>query len=110
MLVRQSEVPFEQRAAAFRPVGLPVPADVLVYTAAEWAALAERSPRFFRTLAAETLWLIGAPPGKSPWEGRCETAAAVVRLVLAGGRALPWSCVIGCAIMSHRHQPRGRGA
>ena len=38
---------------------LPVPADLLVYTAREWEALHARGGRFARVLAAETVWLIG---------------------------------------------------
>jgi hypothetical protein len=69
VLVRASAAPFEQRAVAFGGAGLPVPADVLVYTVAEWTTLAERSPCFFRTLATEAVWLNGAP---RPCRGEAE--------------------------------------
>lgn len=36
---------------------LPVPADLLVYTADEWAALCNGNSRFARVPAAETVWL-----------------------------------------------------
>jgi len=42
VIVRESPLPFERRAAGFDATGLPVPADVLVYTAAEWEGLAGR--------------------------------------------------------------------
>lgn len=41
---------------------LPVPADLLVYTQAQWSQLAERNGRFYRVLRAETVWLTDAPP------------------------------------------------
>jgi len=42
VIVRDSALPFERRAARFDATRLPVPADVLVYTAAEWARLSTR--------------------------------------------------------------------
>lgn len=41
------------------PEALPVPADLLLYTACEWEALHARGGRFARVLAAETVWLGG---------------------------------------------------
>lgn len=59
-IVRESALPFERRAVAWDLLPLPVPADLLVYTAAEWAALVARDDRFARTLARETTWILGA--------------------------------------------------
>ena len=42
LVVERSGVAFERRAAGWDATGLPVPADVLVYTRAEWAALPGR--------------------------------------------------------------------
>lgn len=36
---------------------LPVPADVLVYTLAEWKALAEANSRFYRTVCSQAVWV-----------------------------------------------------
>jgi hypothetical protein len=36
---------------------LPVPAEILVYTVAEWTRLEREGARFVRTLEAETVWL-----------------------------------------------------
>ena len=44
VLLSDSGVPFERRAAGFDVTRLPVPADLLVYTTAEWDALAGRHP------------------------------------------------------------------
>lgn len=57
VLVRASTEPFERRAARWDATGLPVPADLLVYTDAEWRALAAR-PR-------DIVWVAGSPPGRS---------------------------------------------
>src|SRR5437867_2096790 len=42
VIVRGAEEPFERRASRWDATGLPVPADVLVYTNDEWHELAER--------------------------------------------------------------------
>ncbi len=53
----QSDKPFERRALDFDATGLPVPAELLVYTQAEWRRLMGEAGRFARTLAAETVWV-----------------------------------------------------
>ncbi|MBM4035810.1 MAG: nucleotidyltransferase domain-containing protein [Planctomycetes bacterium] len=58
IVVEASDVPFEQRSAQWDTTALPVPADVLVYTRAEWEAL-EPSRRFTRVLARQAVWLHG---------------------------------------------------
>jgi len=62
VVVRESGVPFERRGAMWPLESLPVPADLLVYTDAEWSKLADRSPRFAQVLHDETRWLVGFPP------------------------------------------------
>lgn len=54
VIVRDSPLPFERRSAEFDATRLPVPADVLVYTAAEWASLATRPQ--------PVNWLSGSAP------------------------------------------------
>jgi predicted nucleotidyltransferase len=54
VLVRTSALPFERRAARWPAETLPVPADVLAYTLAEWDALLDSRPRFARALRDET--------------------------------------------------------
>lgn len=59
VLVSGSDRPFSERAAAFSREGLPVPADILVYTAQEWAALKEQGDPFARRLSREVRWVFG---------------------------------------------------
>ena len=41
---------------------LPVPADLLTYTASQWRELRRGNGRFYRTLCREARWLAGEPP------------------------------------------------
>jgi len=63
LIVLLSEVsePFERRPARFPAETLPVPAEVLVYTLAEWRNLPTTSPRFAGVLNREARWLVGGP-------------------------------------------------
>ncbi len=54
VVVEASDAPFLSRALAFPADALPVPADVLVYTAAEWAGPALAAAR------RDVQWLSGA--------------------------------------------------
>ena len=56
-IVQSSEQPFVDRARAFDLLGLPVPAEILVYTADEWAAMEREGRRFVRQLERETVWV-----------------------------------------------------
>lgn len=46
----------ERRAVSWDLAPLPVPAEMLVYTRAEWQALLDAGGRFARTLERETRW------------------------------------------------------
>lgn len=59
-VVAETPRPILERARDWKTERLPVPADLLVYTAAEWEALRNRNGRFARVLAAETVWLFRA--------------------------------------------------
>lgn len=59
LVVDRADGPFEERAAAVDATDLPVPADVLVYTAAEWAAL---TGRMREVLHHEVVWV-------AEWDG-----------------------------------------
>ncbi len=61
VVVRESNEPFIRRSLRWPSERLPLPADVLTYTQDEWTRLAERSPRFARALARDTVWLAGRP-------------------------------------------------
>ena len=47
-----------ERARDWKTETMPVPADLLVYTAGEWEALRNGDSRFAKVLAAETVWLV----------------------------------------------------
>jgi len=61
IVVTHSPLPFERRGAEWDVTGLPVPADVLVYTRREWDAL-DQQRRFYRTLGSEAVWVFSATP------------------------------------------------
>jgi predicted nucleotidyltransferase len=56
VIVEQSDQPFERRPLGFDATGLPVPADLLVYTREEWEALAAGTP-FGRHVQREAVWV-----------------------------------------------------
>jgi len=56
LVVAYADLPFRRRAALWDLTSLPVPADVLVYTAAELERL-DPASRFARTLREETVWV-----------------------------------------------------
>ena len=58
VVVKRSNLAFERRAIEWDTTKLPVPADLLVYTTAEWQSLAGR---FRDTLEKETVWVHVAP-------------------------------------------------
>jgi predicted nucleotidyltransferase len=62
-LVTDSTVSFPERAGDFDLSGLPVPADLLIYTIAEWTALQAEAGPFARVLAREAKWVWGKLPG-----------------------------------------------
>ncbi|GAA6754877.1 nucleotidyltransferase domain-containing protein [Thermus thalpophilus] len=61
LVVEESPLPPYRRAAALPLEELPVPAEALVYTLAEWQALPQGSPRFAQALRRETRWLLPPP-------------------------------------------------
>ena len=60
VILRESPEPFERRALHFDATTLPVPADLLVYTRAEWMRL--KGPLGSRSITAGVEWLTGTPP------------------------------------------------
>ena len=54
-IVSESEQPFERRAAGWDTTTLPVSADLLVYTSAEWSARLEQPGG--QRIAGETVWV-----------------------------------------------------
>jgi predicted nucleotidyltransferase len=57
-VVRTANEPFIRRAAAWDVTALPVPAEILVYTEAEWEALRARGGRFADMLATTVVWMV----------------------------------------------------
>ena len=55
-VVDDSREPFERRSLNWDLYGLPVPADILIYTAVEWEELLKRDDKFSRILAREVVW------------------------------------------------------
>ena len=62
IVVRASDEPFHRRSAAYDATALPVPADVLVYTAKEWEA-ASRRPGLPGTARRDAVWVFEAEAG-----------------------------------------------
>jgi uncharacterized protein len=56
-VVRESAFPFERRALEWDLLGLPVAAEILVYTEREWGDMQRSERRFARVLREETVWL-----------------------------------------------------
>lgn len=56
LIIAQSDLPFEQRAAAWDTTSLPVPVDLLVYTLDEWQNL-PRDSRFVQVVEREARWV-----------------------------------------------------
>lgn len=57
VIVGESATPFERRALAFDAGHLPVPADLLVYTAAEWDGMSVGGG-LPRTVGSHVLWVL----------------------------------------------------
>lgn len=60
VVVRESNLPFHRRSAGWDALDLPVPAELLVYTEAEWNRLGAEGGRFARMLNSETEWIYPA--------------------------------------------------
>ena len=57
VILDASGAPSERRQLGLDVLSLPVSVDLLVYTADEWRALAERDTRFYREVMAEAVWV-----------------------------------------------------
>jgi predicted nucleotidyltransferase len=56
-IVDRSSEPFERRCLTWDATDLPVPAELLVYTADEWEGLRREGGRFVRVLEREVVWI-----------------------------------------------------
>ena len=68
-VVKDSSVSFERRPLAWDLMDLPVPADLGVYTLAEWERLLSEESRFAKVIEREAVWLFEGGPASKP-EGR----------------------------------------
>jgi predicted nucleotidyltransferase len=64
VVMQRCDLPFWQRPREFDTTTLPVPADLLVYSQAEWDDLARQGEYFYRKVSAEVRWIY--PPSISP--------------------------------------------
>lgn len=56
-VIEEDSAPFERRALDWDLSGLPVPAEILIYTQKEWDALLAEGGRFARVIQEEAVWL-----------------------------------------------------
>ena len=56
-VVEDTAEPFERRALGWDLSGLPVPADLLIYTEQEWQRLLDEGGAFARMLVREAVWV-----------------------------------------------------
>jgi len=56
LLVTESDLPFYRRAVLYDATSLPVPTDLLVYTAKEWKDPMGQT-RFVQKISKETIWV-----------------------------------------------------
>lgn len=61
IVLSDSDLPFERRAATFEHESLPVAVDLVAYTLEDWRRLTGNPSPFFRSLSRDVLWLVGAP-------------------------------------------------
>lgn len=58
VLIAEQDAPFEARGARWDLTGLPVPAEALVYTPAEWESVLGRGDRFAKMLERDVVWMM----------------------------------------------------
>ena len=75
-IVKCSAHPFIGRGSDWPTHTLPVPVDLLVYTADEWGSLHQDGGRFAAMLATETVWLVGRPALMPPADTTSSAGAA----------------------------------
>jgi predicted nucleotidyltransferase len=56
-VVDETSIPFERRSFSWDLNSLPVPAELIVYTADEWQRVQEKETRFSRMLKNEVVWI-----------------------------------------------------
>ncbi len=56
-VVETSQRPFTERGRDWDVTDLPVPAEILVYTRAEWVAVLARGDRFAKVMSTDVVWV-----------------------------------------------------
>jgi len=56
-IIAETSDPFERRLLKWDLNGLPVPADLVVYTLQEWEGFQNKDTKFARMLRDETIWI-----------------------------------------------------
>ena len=59
-VVKEADRPFSQRPLDWDLGDLPVPAEILIYTAGEWEQVVNRGDRFAQVMSTEVVWLVPA--------------------------------------------------
>jgi hypothetical protein len=62
-IIKKTAEPFERRSPAWDLTGLPVPAEIIVYSLPEWGKLVKGNTRFYRMLNRDVVWTF---PTSSP--------------------------------------------
>ncbi|BBO81238.1 DNA polymerase subunit beta [Desulfosarcina ovata subsp. sediminis] len=57
VIIKDSSIPFEKRPIPWNFEMLPVPTDILIYTAKEWQNMQKKGGRFVDTIEKEAVWL-----------------------------------------------------
>ena len=55
-IVRKTTEPFQRRSLEWDLSGLPVPAEIIVYSLREWEEMKREDTRFFRMLDRDAVW------------------------------------------------------
>lgn len=62
VIIKDSSLPFEERATTWDFDALPVPTDILLYTVKEWQVMRKKGGRFVDMIDKEAVWLYGILP------------------------------------------------
>ena len=57
VIIQDSSIPFEKRPIGWGFDTLPVPTDILIYTAKEWQGMRKKGGRFVDMIEKEAVWL-----------------------------------------------------
>ncbi|SHG39480.1 Nucleotidyltransferase domain-containing protein [Thermosyntropha lipolytica DSM 11003] len=57
IILKKSATPWSKRSAAWNTNHIPVPVDLLIYTEEEYEKMKNFSPRFYKIMAKEVIWI-----------------------------------------------------